>query len=96
MVERSALLTPRHRGALARAPCVNAWSEVIRLAERRALRAGGQAIGTDTNVRLPLQVEWDVSRRARRTPHYVAGSHEESQGAVMPLVEYRACEDTSG
>ena len=96
MVERRALLTPRKRGALARAPCVTNWSEVIRLAERRALRAGGQAIGTDTNVRLPLLVEWDVSRKSTQTPLYVAGSQEESQGAMMPLVEYRACDDTSG
>ena len=96
MVERRALLTPRQRGALARAPCVTNWSEVIRLAERRALRAGGQASGTDTNVRLPLLVKWDVSRRVRRPPQYLAGSQEESQGAMMPLVEYRACEDTIG
>ena len=39
---------------------------------------------------------WDVSRRVHRPPQYVAGSQEESQGSVMPLVEYRACEDTSG
>ena len=95
MAERRALLTPRLSGALARAPCVTNWSEVIKFAERRALRTGGQAIETDTNVRLPLLVEWDVSRRVRRPPQYVAGFQEESQGAMMPLVEYRACEDTS-
>ena len=66
MVERRALLTPRQTGVLARAPCVTNWSEVIRLAEQGALRTGGQVIGTDTNVRLPLLVEWDVSRRVRR------------------------------
>ena len=71
MAERRALLTPRLSGALARAPCVTNWSEVIRLAERRALRTEGQAIETDANVRLPLQVEWDVSRRVRRPPQYV-------------------------
>ena len=96
MAERRALLTPRLSDALARAPCGTNWSEVIRLAERRALRAGGQVIGTDTNVRLLLLVEWDVSRRVRRPPQYVAGFQEKSQGAVMPHVEYRACEDTNG
>ena len=65
MVERTALLTPRLSGALARAPCVTNWSEVIRLAERRALRTGGQVIGTDTNVRLPLQSDVRTGRGQR-------------------------------
>ena len=66
VAERKALLTPRLSGALARAPCVTNWSEVIGLAEPGALRTGGQAIGTDTSDRLPLQIRWDESRRVMK------------------------------
>ena len=46
----------------AREPCVTTWSGVIRLAERRWLRTGGQAVGIDTTDRLS-QVKLLSSRK---------------------------------
>ena len=64
-VQRRAGLTPRLRGALARAPCVFIRSEVIRLAERRPLRTGGQAIGTDTTGSFTSAELWRAGREQR-------------------------------
>ena len=56
----------------------------------------GRLFGTGRKRSLASTGRVGCVAKSTQTPLFVAGSQEESQGAMMPLVEHRACEDTGG